>query len=99
MTPSRAPADGPVAVRPPVTGRTSRSERSALQFGQRWLIMLLVTMLLLFVYMTHIFFVPVVVAAVVTTLTYPLQTLLVIRLGGRRGLAALLSCAIIMLGC
>jgi predicted PurR-regulated permease PerM len=60
--------------------------------------MLLVTMLLLFVYMTHIFFVPVVVAAVVTTLTYPLQTLLVIRLGGRRGLAALLSCAIIMLG-
>ncbi len=98
MTQALAPQTEPLETQASAGGRAPKSERSALRFGQRWLMVLLVTMLLLFVYMTRLFFVPVVVAAVFTTLTYPLQVRLVKRLGGRRGPAALLSCMIVLLG-
>mgnify|MGYP000873044157 CR=1 FL=1 len=73
------------------------AEKSAIRFSQRWLVLLLVVMLVLFLTMTRIFFVPVVVAAVFTTLTYPLQDRMVRLVRGRRGLAALLSCATVLL--
>lgn len=73
------------------------AEKSAIRFSQRWLVGLLVIMLLFFLTMTRIFFVPVVVAAVFTTLTYPLQEQMVRLLRGRRGLAALLSIAVVLL--
>ena len=79
-------------------GRGLTSERSAIRFGQRWLVILLSMIMLVFVYMTRYFFVPVIVAAVFTILTYPLQTHLVRLLRGRRGMAALISCATVLLG-
>ena len=64
--------------------RSPSAERSAIRFGQRWLLLLLAAMLCVFVYMTRLFFVPVIVAAVFTTLLYPLQERLVLLLVGRR---------------
>ncbi len=80
----------------PTRGQAA-AEKSAIRFGQRWLVLLLVVMLLLFLTMTRIFFVPVVVAAVFTTLTYPLQEWMVRLVRGRQGFAALLSCAVVLL--
>lgn len=97
MPPASAPLTGRVEAPPDSGVRSASAERSAIRFGQRWLLLLLAAMLCVFLYMTRLFFVPVIVAAVFTTLLYPLQERLVSLLGGRRGPAALLSCAIVLL--
>lgn len=68
------------------------------RFGRRGMLLLLVAVTVLFVYMVRIFLVPVILAAVFTSLVYPLNLQLRRTFRDRRGLAAMATCLMVVIG-
>jgi predicted PurR-regulated permease PerM len=81
---------------PPPQG--AAADRAEGAFGRRFLTVVLLLTAALFLYMTRPFHLPIVLAAVLTTLFYPLYRRLLRRFRGRRGLASLVCCLAFILG-
>ncbi len=75
----------------------SRAERrSTLSFGHGFMLLLLALLLVVFVYTVRMFVIPVVIAAVFAGLAYPLYRWIAGRLRGRKGLASLITCVLLL---
>ncbi len=74
------------------------SEMGGERFSRAWLLGILVVVAIAFFWMLRVFVTPIIVAAVFSSLAYPLQQRLTRLLRGRRGIAALLSIGILILG-
>ena len=68
------------------------------RWDRSFLLLALLATAVLFVYMVRIFLVPVLLAAVFATLFYPFYRRLVVLLRGRRVVAALTACLILLIG-
>jgi predicted PurR-regulated permease PerM len=82
------PASGPIAT-------AANGQRN---FGQYFLILILVGIAVVFYQMIDMFIVPVVLAAVFAGLFYPLYKWLLKRLKGRQGLSAIICCVLLLAG-
>jgi len=76
----------------------SQRKRSSRKFSRYFLLFLLITVMALFINMVKIFLVPVLLAAVFSTLFFPLYNALLRRMRNRRGLAAFFCCLILLVG-
>lgn len=68
------------------------------RFSRGWLLLLLLIVAAVFFYMVRPFITPVILAGVIASLVYPLQTRLTHAFRGHRGLAALACCLLVALG-
>lgn len=73
-------------------------DAARVRFNQRWLLGLMLLSGVAFLVVVGSFFVEAVVAAVLVALTWRMNVALRARLGGRRSLAALLSCLVVIVG-
>ncbi len=86
---------------PPAEPRTARRRialpvLTAERFGRIWLLGLLAIFVTVFFYLMRFFITPVIIAAVVAVLAWPLQVGLVRRLRGRAGVAAFISIVVVV---
>jgi predicted PurR-regulated permease PerM len=88
--------ESPEATEAPESGGFSLADTSGRRFGRVGLLVALLIVALLFVNVIQIFVTPVILAAVFTSLAYPIRTRLVRALGGHRGPAALLSVIVVV---
>lgn len=94
--PPEAQADAPETGHSPVFSLLG--ELAGERLSQVWLLGLLIIVALAFFWMVRFFVTPVIVAAVFAGLAYPMQQWLARSLRGHRGLAALISCLILVAG-
>jgi len=83
--------------RRPASVRSSAEIREQLKFGQWFLVLALIGLLVIFVLMIKSFIVPIVLAGVFASLFFPLFERLTRWLGGRAGMGAFLSCMALLL--
>src|SRR4026207_1107044 len=81
------------------TDRTIETARKkSVKFNRTFLLIMLISVFAIFVFMIRPFLMPVLMAAVFTTLFYPLYSLVLRAFRNRRGLSALACCFILFVG-